>query len=117
MRTIAHCYLSDNPYNRVLVSLTEHEVGRDVAHRELEIRCCCFCLYYNKKTSEFAVHCRDKGDPADWIELPWDEWVDVENPDDTKTFSYQAKTFANRVLGGAAFRNQAQEKRDRAAHK
>jgi hypothetical protein len=91
-----YCYLRHDPKVQVFVSLVQYQFDEDVLEKKLEIKCCCYRLYYNKDTEEFVHHCAEKGQ---WLELPWDEWVDIERPDETKTFSYQAKAFSNRILG------------------
>lgn len=92
-----YCYLSREPFIRVLVSMTPQDIEAD-HHDTIQVTCCAFRTYYNKQTEKFSVH-PDNIEDENWIELPWDEWCSVDNPPTENTLGVQMTNFAMKVFG------------------
>lgn len=93
-KATVYCYIDKSPFLRVLASLSEHPVREGVIEQQIEIRGDVYYMYYNIIDEEFCIFNNDK---YNCVEIPWDEWTDIENIDEAKTFSYKVKAFSEKI--------------------
>ncbi len=95
-RPKVYCYIDKSgPTHKVYASPDKLDKHNHI-EKILQIKCCCFSAWYNTITEEFAIHHNNEDG---WLELPWSDWVDVANPDHTKTFTFVAAAYHNRLMG------------------